>query len=123
MFAIGWGGAVSAAICCRFEPEVNGAYISESADSYLLVRLVGKNLQFRGFGPRSSWSGVCAADDNSDWTCHAEMQSEGGTFQAVTSTLSFDLGEDRLIETWGVTSARDADSTTTNWNRLVPSAK
>lgn len=119
LVAVAWEGTASAGICCRFEHSIEGAFVSESADSYLLVRRVGKNLQVRGFDPRSAWSGVCVGGGSSEWTCHAEVNADGGVVRAVTSTLSFDSGEDQLTEAWSVISDGDADSTKTIWNRLV----
>lgn len=119
LVAIGWGGLASATLI-RAEPIPEGAFEAEDAGSYLLVRRVGKNLQLRGFDPRSSWSGVCVLGGNSGWTCHAEVHADDGAVRAVTSTLLFDPEQDRLTETWAVTSDSEGPSATTNWNRLVP---
>lgn len=120
LVAVGGGGTASAGICCHLETRIDGAYASESGDSYLLVRRVGENLQVRGFDPRSSWSGVCVGGSSSKWTCHAEVHADDGAVRAVTSTLLFDPEQDRLTETWAVTSDSEGPSATTNWNRLVP---
>lgn len=122
LVAIGWGGLASATLI-RAEPIPEGAFEAEDAGSYLLVRRVGKNLQLRGFDPRSSWSGVCVGGSSSKWTCHAEVHADDGAVRAVTSTLSLDPNQDGLIEAWAVTSDDEADSATTNWNRLVRRAR